>query len=221
MNARVARCRAVLVIGAGVALALPAPRAEGQAKAAATVDLSGRWRLNKELSDDEQAKMRTVAEARAEPASAPSSAPEGEGAQGGRGARGGGTGGRTGHSSPPPGVDENDPRGAKRTAGPPDAMTVTQAESEILVEEAPGQTRDLYPNGRTYRTDEGATQIRTAWKDGKLVVERKNVRGWRLVETWDLAPDRSRVVIHLLLEGGSRPKVSLTRVYDRDEGKPR
>jgi len=95
------------------------------------------------------------------------------------------------------------------------ALTVTQVESEIVVEETPGQRRELYPNGRTYKTDEGATQIRTSWKDGKLVVERKNVRGWRLVETWELAPDRGRLVIHLLLEGGARPKLNLTRVYDR------
>jgi hypothetical protein len=89
-----------------------------------------------------------------------------------------------------------------------------------VVEETPGQRRDLYPNGKTYRTDEGATQIRTSWKDGKLVVERKNVRGWRLVETWELAPDRSRLVIHLLLEGGAKPKLNLTRVYDRHDADP-
>ncbi len=222
MNVRVACCWGVLVFGAGVALAAPALRAEGQAKAAAAVDLSGRWRFNKELSDDEQAKVRAVeARAEREPSdSGPSGEPEGEGSEGGRGGRGGrggGMGGRTGRGSPLQSVDEDDPRGAKRTAGPPDAMTVTQVESEIVVEETPGQTRNLYPNGKTYKTDEGATQIRTSWKDGKLVVEKKNVRGWRLVERWELAPDRGRVVIHLLLEGGSRPKLTLTRVYDRDD----
>jgi hypothetical protein len=96
-------------------------------------------------------------------------------------------------------------------------MTLTQSELEIVVAEMPGQVRALYPNGKTYKTDEGATDIRTAWKDDTLVVERKNVRGWKLVETWQLAPDRGRVVIHLLFEGGSRPKLSLTRVYDRDK----
>jgi hypothetical protein len=223
MNLRVARWSGVLVFGAGVALAAPALRAEGQAKAPAAVDLSGRWRRNKELSDNEEAKVRAAVAARVEqqPAdSGPSGEPEGEGSEGGRGGRGGrggGMGGRTGRGSPLQSVDEDDPRGAKRTAGPPDAMTVTQVESEIVVEETPGQTRNLYPNGKTYKTDEGATQIRTSWKDGKLVVEKKNVRGWRLVERWELAPDRGRVVIHLLLEGGSRPKLTLTRVYDRDD----
>jgi hypothetical protein len=101
--------------------------------------------------------------------SGPSGKAEGQGSEGGRAGRGGGMGGRTGRGSPLQSVDENDLRGAKRTAGPPDAMTVTQVESEIVVEETPGQRRDLYPNGKTYKADEGATQIRTSWKDGKLV----------------------------------------------------
>jgi hypothetical protein len=226
MIAQVARRWGVLVVGVGVALAAPAPRAESQRKAAVTVDLSGRWRFNKELSDDEQAKIRAATEAAAErqpSASGPSSEPEGEGSGGGRGGRGGrgggagGTSGRAGGGGLPASVVDDDPRGAKRSAGPPDAMTVTQTASEIVVAETPGQTRNLYPNGKTYETDDGAAQVRTSWKDGRLVVEKKNVHGWKLVEAWELTPDRGRVVIHLRLEGGSRPKLTLTRVYDRDD----
>jgi hypothetical protein len=219
MSIQVARCCGVLVLGAAVTLAGPALRAEGQARAAAAVDLSGRWRLNKALSDDEQAKERTAIESGAErqpPDPGPTGEPEREGSEGGRAGRGGGQDGRVGRGGSSPNIDENDPRGAKNAAGPPSAMTVTQFESEIVVEERPGQTRNLYPNGKTYNTDEGTAQIRTSWKDGKLVVEKKSVRGWRLVETWELAPDRGRIVIHLLLKGGSRPTLSLTRVYDRD-----
>jgi hypothetical protein len=221
MSVRVAGCWGVLVLGAGVALAGAPRRAEGQVKAAGAVDLSGRWRFNKELSDDEAAKLRPAVEAKVE--RAPSdSAPSGEGAEQGpeQGGRGAGPGARAGRGTPPQGVDENDPRGVKQTAGPPATLAITQIDSEILVEETPGQTRNLYPNGKTYKADEGTTQIRTSWKDGRLVVERKNVRGWKLVETWELAADRGRLVIHMLLEGGSRPKVTLTRVYDREEAAP-
>jgi hypothetical protein len=217
MSVRFAWCWGVLVFGAVAALAAPALRAEGRAQAAAPIDLSGRWRFNRELSDDEQAKVSAALAATAErqrSSSVPSAEAEAQGSQG----RGRGMSGRTDRGRLSEGIDENDPRGAKRTAGPPDAMTVTQAELEIVVEESPGQTRNLYPDGKTYETDEGATRIRTRWKDGRLVVERKNVRGWRLIETWDLAPGRDRVVIHRLLEGGSGPKLSLTRVYDRQAG---
>jgi hypothetical protein len=221
MSVRVAGWWGVLVLGAGVVLA-GAPRpAEGQVKAAGTVDLSGRWRFNKELSDDEAAKLRPAAAAKAErPPS--DSAPSGEAEEQGpeRGGRGAGPGTRTGHATPPQGVDENDPRGAKQTTGPPATLAITQVETEVRVEEIPGQTRSLYPNGKTYRADDGATQIRTSWKDGRLVVDRKNVRGWRLVETWELAADRGRLVVTMLLEGGSQPKVSIKRVYDREEAAP-
>jgi hypothetical protein len=213
MDLRVARGWGVLVFGACVALVVPTLPADGQSKAPA-VDLSGRWRYNAELSDDEQAKTRAAAGPKAEEDSPPSAEPEGKGSEGGRGGR---TGGRTAHGRPPQGVDESDPRGAKNTSGAPATLTITQVETAIVVEEAPGQTRELYPNGKTYKADEGATQVRTSWKDGRLLVEKKNVRGWRLVETWEMAPDRSRVVVHLLLEGGSRPRLSLKRVYDRDD----
>jgi hypothetical protein len=219
MGVRVAGCWGVLVLGAGVVLAGAPRRAEGQVKAAGTVDLSGRWRFNKDLSDDEAAKLRSPAKAERPPSDP---APSGEAVEqapepGGRGA---GPGARTGHATPPQGVDENDPRGAKQTAGPPATLAITQVETEVRVEEIPGSTRNLYPNGRTYKADEGTTQIRTSWKDGRLVVERKNVRGWKLVETWELAADRGRLVVHMLLEGGSQPRVSVKRVYDREEAAP-
>jgi hypothetical protein len=55
MNLRVARWSGVFAVGASVVLAAPALRAEDRAKASAAVDLSGRWRLDKKLSDDEGA----------------------------------------------------------------------------------------------------------------------------------------------------------------------
>ncbi len=220
MKLGVAWWSGVFVFSAVAILAVPVLQAGGQPKAATAVDLSGLWRLNRELSDDEEAKTRAaVATTTGHPTadSGRSGQAEGEGSEGRRGGHGGGTRGATGGGRPAQAVDESDPLGAKRTAGPPATMTVTQASSELVVAETPGRTRDLYPNGKTYKMDEGATQIRTSWEDGRLVVEKKNVHGWRLVETWELAPDRSRVVIHLHFEGGSRPKLTLTRVYDRSD----
>jgi hypothetical protein len=221
MELKVAWWFEVLALGAIVFLA-PAQRAEAQAKAPAAVDFSGTWRLNRELSDDEEAKLGAAAtRAGQQPAeSGPTGEAERQGSEGRQRGRAGGTSGRAAPGSSSPSVDENDPRGGRSGAGPPDTLTVTQAESEIVVREAPGRTRELYPNGKTYKTDEGAAQIRTSWKDGKLVVEKKNVHGWKLIETWEAAPDRARVFIHLLLEGGSGPKVTLTRVYDRDGASP-
>jgi len=226
MKRRVGWWSGAFVFGAVAALAAPALRAGDQVNGATAVDLSGSWRLNRELSDNEEAKTHAaVATAAGQPPAnaGPSGEADGQAPEGRRGGRGGGeTRGATGRGRSAQTVDESDPLGAKRTAGTPDTMTVTQTRSEIVVAETPGQTRELYPNGNTYKMDEGATQIRTSWENGRLVVEKKNVRGWRLTETWELAPDRSRVTIHLHFEGGSRPKLTLTRVYDRDgQGTPR
>ena len=224
MRRSIAGWSVVFVLGTATVVAVPA-RADDQAKAAAAVDLSGAWRLNTKLSDDEAAKTRAaVATSAGQPPADPgrSGEAEGHGSEGRHGDHGGGARGATGRGAPAQAVDENDPLGAKRAAGTSDTMTVTQTTAEIVVAEASGRTRELYPNGKTYRTDEGATQIRTSWENGRLVVERKNVNGWRLVETWELAPDRSRITIHQHFEGGKRPKVTLTRVYDRDgQGTPR
>jgi hypothetical protein len=111
---------------------------------------------------------------------------------------------------------EDDPRGGQKTAQPV-SLTITQTEAEVVVEEKPGSTRSVYPNGKTYKADEGASDVRTTWKDGALVTEKKNVQGWRMTETWRLSPDGKRLQMDLRVEGGKRPRMSIKRVYDRVE----
>jgi hypothetical protein len=210
MHVRLACLGGALVIAAGVAFG-PAPaRGEEKSKAGAA-DLSGHWRLNKELSDKDQTKYI--------PKSVEGAAASEEAADGSGGGRRSGRGGtRGGTSRPPiPGGADDDPRGAQRAAGPAEEMTITQTEPEIVVEEKPGRPRAFYPNGKAYKADDGASDVKSTWSDGGLVVEKKNVRGWKLTETWRLAPDRKRLTVDLRLEGGSRPKVATRRVYDRVE----
>lgn len=201
-----------LALAAGVAFGPAGARAEEKPRAS-TADLSGRWRLNKELSDNAQpgySAPRSVAQG------ADAGAKESGGGGGSYRGAGGGGRGRTSRPSAPGGVDD-DPRGVQRAAQPAEELTITQTELAIAVQETPGQTRTYYPNGRTYKTDDGASEINAQWRDGTLVVAKKNTRGWKLTETWRLAPDRSRLTVDLRLEGGSRPKLSLRRVYDRAE----
>ena len=211
MHVRLACLSGVLVIAAAVAF-VPAPaRSEDKSKAG-TADLSGRWKLNKELSDKDQPQYSPKA---AEAAAAGAEAAADRGGSGGRG-RGSGT--RGGASRPPtPGGADDDPRGAQRAAEPAEEMTITQTEPEIVVEEKPGQPRAFYPNGKAYKADDGASDVKSTWSDGGLVVEKKNARGWKLTETWRLAPDRKRLTVDLRLQGGGRPKVATRRVYDRVE----
>lgn len=68
---------------------------------------------------------------------------------------------------------------------------------------------------RAYKTDNGSAEIKTSWKEGKLLVETKRNRAGAVVETWELIPDRTRLILDVRLDGGFGPSVTLKRVYDR------
>jgi hypothetical protein len=204
-----------LALAAGLAFGPAGARAE-EKPTGGSADLSGRWRLNKELSDNGQPGYSAPKPA-AQGADAGAKEPSGGGGSY-RGAGGGGRGSAS-RASAPGGVDD-DPRGVQRGAQPAEDLTITQTQLAIAVQETPGPARTYYPNGRTYKADEGASEINAQWKDGALVVAKKNTRGWKLTETWRLAPDRNRLTVDTHLEGGSRPKLSLHRVYDRVDSSP-
>ena len=65
-----------------------------------------------------------------------------------------------------------------------------QTEAELAVEEKFGATRRLHPDGKKYKTDNGASEIKSSWKEGKLVVETKSMRGGRVAG--DLGADPGR-----------------------------
>ncbi len=212
MNARRAGLSGVLVMAVGFACGAATAVAE-QKTAAAAPNLSGHWRLNKELSDDESARLATAApEGQKAADSTTTSQAEPEGRGGREGGRRGRSAGSQASKSAPPG---NDPRGAVRPAEPSGDMTVTQTEVAITVEDAPGQTRSYYPNGKTYKADDGASDVKSAWKDGALVFEKKNVRGWKMSESWQLSADGARLSLAVRYEGGGRPSIVVKRVYDR------
>jgi len=181
-----------------------------------TADLSGHWSYNRELSDDAREKMREARE-------------KGGGAEGGRpprgpggGGMGGGMGGSggSGRMGPPPGGmgGDDDPRQAMRSIlEPAEGLVITQTPTEIAVEETFGETRRLHPDGKKYKTDNGASEIKVSWKEGLLVVEKKGARG-RVVETWERIPDGTRLIVNVKMEGGFGPGLTLKRVYDRQGG---
>jgi hypothetical protein len=179
-------------------------------------DLSGHWKLNKQLSDDEQAKLRTTDQdgGGREPSQREGAAePEGEGSRGGEDGRGGHGDGERGRASVA--APDDDPRGPRQPAAPWDSLTITETDLQVVVEGNTGQTRNFYPNGKTYNADDGASQVKTTWKDGALVFEKKNMHGWRETEIWQLSPERNRLRVDVRVEGGKRPRLSFTRVYDR------
>jgi hypothetical protein len=191
-----------------------------------TVNLSGRWVYNREASDDARQKMREGMEGRGGPGSAPGGGGPGGGGPGGGGMGapgGGGMGGpgqgmgRGGPTGPPPGgIDDDDARESMRAIfEPAEELAVVQTATEVSIDEKFGRTRRLHPDGKKYRTENGTSEIKTAWKDGKLVVETKRDRGTGVTETWELVPDRSRIIVNVKMQGGFGPSVELKRIYDR------
>jgi len=177
------------------------------------VDLSGRWTFNKELSDDAREKMRQGMEGRGGPGGGPKGPGPGMGGAGG--GRGGPPGG--GQMGLPPGSSDSEEaeEGMRAIFEPAEELTISETEGEIVIQETYGRTRTLHPNGKPYKTDNGLAELKTRWKGGKLVVEKKNAQGERLVETWELVADRGHILVDLRISGGFGPPLSLKRVYDR------
>ena len=221
MTLRTVLLSGALVFSSGVASGPTAIGAEDKAKVSAvSADLSGRWVFNRELSDDAREKMREAREKGGGPGGG--RPPGGGGGMGGPGGGGmGGQGGGGGRMGPPPGGmgGDDDPREAMRALlEPAEELTIAQTEAELAVEEKFGATRRLHPDGKKYKTDNGASEIKSSWKEGKLVVETKSLRGGRVLETWERIPDGSRLIVNVKMEGGFGPGLTLKRVYDRAAG---
>lgn len=210
----------ILALVSSSVLATRAGRA-GDAQKAASADLSGHWTYNVQLSDDARQKMREGMEGRGGPGGGrPPMGPGGGGGgmggsgSGGMGGSGSGGGGKSGRGGGMSGLGGDDPREAMRAImEPPEELAITQSESEIAVDEKLGRLRRLHPDGKKYKTDNGATDIKAFWKDGKLVIETKRARG-DTVETWERVPDGSRLIVNVRLEGGFGPRIELKRIYD-------
>lgn len=169
----------------------------------AAPDLSGRWVLDAEKSEDGRQKMRDAAPMRGprgggSPRGGPGGSPGG-GARGGRppGGRGGG------------GLDDFRELLRSLTEAPP-AVAITQTPTEITIVEEEGRFRALHPDRKEYKGT-GGQKVQTRWEGGRLVVETKASAGQRLVETFELGPEGLVAVVRL--EGGRGDPPSVRRVY--------
>ncbi len=127
-------------------------------------------------------------------------------------------------SPPPGGMDgDDDARESMHSIfEPAEELAIVQEASEIAIDEKFGRMRRLHPDGKKYKTDNGASELKTSWKEGKLLVETRQTRGGSVVETWEMIPDGSRLIVNVKMEGGLGPGVALKRIYDRaKEGQPR
>ena len=210
------RTRAVVVSGALVCFAGVGPGAargavaEEKPKAVvAAADLSGSWVLNKDLSDDAHQKLRESAE-RSRGGYGPGPGMSGPGMGGG------------GRMAPPPGMGgDDDPRESMRPIlDPAEELSVFQGQPEIVIDEKFSRRRTLHADGRKYKADNGTSEVKTEWKEGRLVVETRGFRGRKTTETWELSTTGKRLTSTIKVDSGVGPSVTIKRVYDRVVGAP-
>jgi len=174
--------------------------------AAAVPDLSGAWQLDKGRSDDARQKMRDVAQP-----PGGSARPPGMGTPGGPGMGGGG------RMGPPPGIDRGDDSAAalRPILDPAEQLALYQGQPEVVIDEKSVRRRTLHADGRKYKADDGASEVKTEWKQGQLVVETRGFRGRRTTETWELSEGGRVLTCTVKVENSLGPALTIKRVYDR------
>jgi hypothetical protein len=187
----------------------------------ATPDLSGRWTLNPERSDNARRKLAEAREAEGRGKS--------KGGIGGLGPiapgpRGGGPMGTGPMGSRPTGSSSGrgrQPDDATRSDGledalidPPKVLVITQADGEVTFDTGEESLLRLRPGGRKVKREGGAVELKARWKDGDLVVDAEHEDGPRLTTSYRLSSDRQELYVTSKVETPEGEEVTLRRVYE-------
>jgi hypothetical protein len=199
---------------AGLGSARASPAAEEPKEAAAVPDLSGSWAFNQDLSDDARLKLRDQLES---PGRGSGPGPGMGGSSSGMGRPGMGGGGRMG---PPPGLDDGEAsqEAMKALLDPAEELTIYQGRPDLVIDEKFERRRTLHADGRKYKADNGTSEVKTEWKEGRLVIETRGFRGRKTTETWELSSTGSRLTSLTKVENGYGGSATIKRVYDRMAG---
>jgi hypothetical protein len=134
---------------------------------------------------------------------------------GGPGMSGPGMGGG-GRMGPPPGLESGeDPREAmKALLDPAEEVSIFQGQPDLVIDEKFARRRVFHADGRKYKADNGTSEVKTEWKEGRLVIETRGFRGQKTTETWELSATGKRLTCLTKLDSGYG-SVTIKRVYDR------
>ena len=159
-------------------------------------NLSGTWKLNRDLSDDPGEKMREARES-----------------GGGGGARGGGFRGRHREAEPEGGSgDVEDVTRAFET------LSIVHHDPELRITDGLGREHVLSTDDRKIEEERsaGTVKIRARWKDGHVLVTTAPEHGATLTETYAVTADGSVLTVITKVEGRGR-SFEFRRVYDHGE----
>jgi hypothetical protein len=195
-------CATVLILLPLRGSAAPTLQASGGDQSASKANFAGRWKLNKDQSDDPRQKMQQAMGGSGGPGRS-------HGWGGGRGNEGGGEG-----------------PGHERGGGMMDdlsQLTIEQKDSTVKVTSASGRVLAAYPNsdqanstssGGGRDDTEGATSS-AQWQGNQLVVVTQGRRGGKTTRTYALSPDGNQLYVTTRMESKrfSQP-VTFRLVYD-------
>jgi hypothetical protein len=195
---------AVLAVGL---LLIPSPTAAGEMS---SVDISGRWRINDNLSDDPREVMQQKKqEMRA-------SRGAGGGLEGGRGGRGGGGfgGGKFGGGGSR-NQEEMQERFRQLEQGRRD-ITILQQGDDVTMIYAGGDTITVVADGKKHKreTKAGEVEVRSSWQDLALEVTIKRYEGTEMTRLYRLSNEGRLEVVSLIQLPRGDETIEIVTVYD-------
>lgn len=190
-----------------------------------SLDLSGSWNLNTDVSDD-PGEMRPEGvmpggTTGGRPGGMSGGRPTG-GMGGGRpsGRMGGGRGGMGGGA--PSEADMRRMQQTRRMATPPPrSLVVEHHDSTVAIRNAGRRSIELLTNWEKVRQeieDDGELDTRARWQDRALQVEREVHGGGKVTQSYSLSSDGERMLVETRLDMGGRGREQVFRyVYDRTQ----
>jgi len=183
------------------------PRAQTQtADPAATI--VGAWSLNADLSDKPQDRSQD---------SGQTSGRRQGGGGGRRGGFGGGLGGRYGGGAGgnTMGVEDRQRMrdAVREIMNAPDRLTITEADSMVIITSGDGHVDRLAPNGKKIKDESTGIERRTKWDGNRLVCEISGAGPRKITETYSPDPDHKQLRVVVQVDSPGQP-TTVNRVYD-------
>jgi hypothetical protein len=185
-----------------------------------TPDLTGRWQLNTDRSEDARKKLEEVREEQRRGRGALGGlGPLGPGPRAGGPLGGGPVGGRP--RGQLPGGRPRTPDDGTRVAGPmaelmdpPAVLVITQAAGEVAFDTGGDSLLRLRPGGRKVKREGGAVEVRARWKDGELLVEAEHEDGPKTETSYRLTSDRQELHVTARTELPEGDELVVRRIYE-------
>jgi hypothetical protein len=172
----------------------------------------GAWTLNADLSDKRQ-----------EPQDGQNGGGRRQG-QGGSARRGGGGFGRGGFGGGNGATSSMSPEERQRLRdelrdimNPPDRLTITEANSMIIITAGDGHVERLTANGKKIADESTKIERKTKWDNDKLVTEISGAGPRKITETYWVDPEHKQLHVSVLLDVPNRSR-TVNRVYDATDG---